>query len=318
MAYQSFEDQKGDSDSFAKLAKIGLPKDLTGKSLLDIGCNEGFFCREAVNRRAKHVVGIDTNPEIIKAAELRSPTVKFYNCSWWGMPTGKYDYILFLSAIHYEREQKKLLDYLSNFLTPTGTLILECGVLEEYTSKQTHLLDRHDGLFVYPSWRTLLEDQLSSYAVRDMGRSVQQAGDPMPRFVFHCRRKKPTVIIIVGQPGAGKTGLAREFAAKNIPTISLDAHYTMLASRDNKAPFSKSWQYFNSVFRHTGIDDVLRKVVADGKEAMINDLIIPLINPGEGLTIVEGFQFSVGRFLEDFKTRLETRGFVVQILNSSF
>ncbi len=41
-AYQSFDDEKGASASEKKLKAIRLPDDLTGKSVLDIGCNEGF------------------------------------------------------------------------------------------------------------------------------------------------------------------------------------------------------------------------------------------------------------------------------------
>ena len=37
-----------------------MPSDLTGKSVLDIGCSEGFFCRQVAKRGARRVVGIDT------------------------------------------------------------------------------------------------------------------------------------------------------------------------------------------------------------------------------------------------------------------
>ena len=46
MAYQTIGLQKGNSDSEGKLATLQLP-DLAGKSFLDLGCNMGFFCREA-------------------------------------------------------------------------------------------------------------------------------------------------------------------------------------------------------------------------------------------------------------------------------
>ena len=43
MAYHDFPWQKGASDSFAKLLALSLPA-LQGKSVLDVGCNEGYFC----------------------------------------------------------------------------------------------------------------------------------------------------------------------------------------------------------------------------------------------------------------------------------
>ena len=42
--YQSHEDDaKGMSDSFKNLARLHMPDDMTDKSFLDIGCNEGIF-----------------------------------------------------------------------------------------------------------------------------------------------------------------------------------------------------------------------------------------------------------------------------------
>lgn len=42
-SYQSFPDQAGGSHSFDKLTQLRLPP-LAGRSFLDVGCNEGFFC----------------------------------------------------------------------------------------------------------------------------------------------------------------------------------------------------------------------------------------------------------------------------------
>src|SRR5882762_1639480 len=36
-----------------------LPSDLSGKTLLDVGCNAGFYAFEAKRRGAKHVLGVD-------------------------------------------------------------------------------------------------------------------------------------------------------------------------------------------------------------------------------------------------------------------
>jgi hypothetical protein len=43
-----------------------------------------------------------------------------------------------------------------------------------------------------------------------MGRSVDQVGDPVPRSVFHCMLKKPTVIFVTGEGMIGKTSLASQ------------------------------------------------------------------------------------------------------------
>ncbi len=59
--YQSFDDARGASRSAEKLAALRLPllpnhfdreTPLKGLSLLDLGCNEGFFCGEALRQGA--------------------------------------------------------------------------------------------------------------------------------------------------------------------------------------------------------------------------------------------------------------------------
>src|SRR4029077_12473449 len=42
-----------------------VPRDLSGKSVLDIGCNSGFFGMEMKKRNADRVVGIDIMPHLL-------------------------------------------------------------------------------------------------------------------------------------------------------------------------------------------------------------------------------------------------------------
>jgi SAM-dependent methyltransferase len=53
--------------------RFRLPKDLTGKTFLDVGCWEGANCAEAVRRGAKQVVGVD----LCMSEELRSNVSEF-------------------------------------------------------------------------------------------------------------------------------------------------------------------------------------------------------------------------------------------------
>src|ERR1700756_1312935 len=43
-----------------KIPYYGLPDDMTGMRVLDIGCAEGFFSFEAERRGAREVIGIDS------------------------------------------------------------------------------------------------------------------------------------------------------------------------------------------------------------------------------------------------------------------
>ncbi len=47
-----------------------IPLDLTGMSVLDIGCNAGFFSVAAKNRNAHYVLGVDTSPGYLRQAEF--------------------------------------------------------------------------------------------------------------------------------------------------------------------------------------------------------------------------------------------------------
>ncbi len=50
-------------DTPKEFDKIGLPKDLEDKNVLDIGCNAGAFLIESYKRGAKKVIGIEINPD---------------------------------------------------------------------------------------------------------------------------------------------------------------------------------------------------------------------------------------------------------------
>src|SRR5437867_12203189 len=49
-----------------------VPGDLTGKTVLDIGCNSGFFGFKMKERHAARVVGIDIMPHILAQARFLS------------------------------------------------------------------------------------------------------------------------------------------------------------------------------------------------------------------------------------------------------
>ena len=53
-----------------------LPQDMTGKSVLDIGCNAGFYAFEMKRRGASRVVGIDFSPGMLEAAKQKLATVE--------------------------------------------------------------------------------------------------------------------------------------------------------------------------------------------------------------------------------------------------
>lgn len=236
--YQTF-DTKGGSDSHGKLKSLRLSdlvggkediSPLKGKSVLDIGCNEGFFCLEAVKQGAKRVLGLDYSQHFIDLAKVRCPQAEFRKATWWEIPDEKFDVIFFLSAIHYEADQKRLLTKLLDHLTPDGVLVLECGVAPGDGQGAWKTIVRWDAERKYPHRDYLINVLLSGYATRLIGGSVSQSGDPIPRMVFHCRPKRSTAVIVGGAPYVGKTALVRDMKVKGFQTYSTDLALRSLLS----------------------------------------------------------------------------------------
>lgn len=60
-----------------------IPKDLRGKTVLDIGCNSGFFSLEMKKRGASRVVGIDIMPHLLAQSRFAS--------HWFELPLELYE-----------------------------------------------------------------------------------------------------------------------------------------------------------------------------------------------------------------------------------
>ena len=241
-SYQDF-DGSGSSKSREKLKLLRLgdlprpdPKvpPLHGKAVLDLGCNEGFFCIEAVRQGASRVVGIDMRKEFIESARNRCPEATFIHGSWWKLPDEKFDCILFLSAIHYEKDPRGLLRKLREHLTPRGVLILECGVVMEGATRAWRSYNRWDGVKRYPTLELLMRNLLADYAVRPTGPSVNQAGDPVPRYVYHCTPLAPVAMIIGAPSLSGKTNLSFQLEGRGVPTHSIDTTLARLVVREDQ------------------------------------------------------------------------------------
>ena len=242
-SYQDF-DGTGSSKSHEKLEALRLdllPRadretpPLQGKAVLDIGCNEGFFCIEAVRQGASRVVGIDHNASVIESARRRCPEAEFIHGNWWKMPDERFDCIFFLSAMHYEPQPRKLLHKLRDHLNPGGVLILECGVVSEPRLRVWRTIRRGDGVVRYPTMELLKRDLLTDFAVRRVGGSVAQKGDPIARHALHCTPHAPIAMIIAARSRTGKTVFSFQLGARDIPTYSTDLLFSRLFRREDQA-----------------------------------------------------------------------------------
>lgn len=224
MSYQSFDNKKGASDSTKKLEALRLPADMKGLKVLDIGCNAGFFSLEAKRRGAEYVLGIDINSKFIgmakENASKESLDVDFRVADMTKLDVDvKFDIIIFTSALHYIESPHSLFKAIANKLSHNGRLILECGVSRN-VGRQIEFVSRSIDTRYYATEELLFNFWLEDFAPRYVGASVPQAGDPIPRKVYHCKLKQTSVLFIFGESGDGKTQLAREF--KNSIILSTD------------------------------------------------------------------------------------------------
>jgi hypothetical protein len=60
------------------------------------------------------------------------------------------------------------------------------------------------------------------YAVRTIGKSVDQTDDPVGRYVFHCTPHGPVALLIGAHSKMGKTNFSFQFDIRAIPTYPTD------------------------------------------------------------------------------------------------
>jgi len=93
-----------------------LPDDLTGKSVLDIGCNAGFYSIEMKRRGAERVLGIDSDDHYLAqarlAAEVLGLEIEFRRQSVYDIQAlgESFDVVLFMGVLYHLRYPMLALD----------------------------------------------------------------------------------------------------------------------------------------------------------------------------------------------------------------
>ena len=100
-----------------------LPTDMTGKSVLDIGCNAGFYSLEMKRRGAARVLGIDCDDRYLAqgrlAAEVAGVDIEFrkldvYNVGALGE---RFDLVIFMGVLYHLRHPLLALDLIREHVT---------------------------------------------------------------------------------------------------------------------------------------------------------------------------------------------------------
>jgi tRNA (mo5U34)-methyltransferase len=99
-----------------RLFQHAIPRDLSGRSVLDIGCNAGFYSLEMKRRGAARVVGIDFDERYLAqarfAAEVKGADIEFRLMSVYDVAQlgERFDVVLFMGLLYHLRHPLLALD----------------------------------------------------------------------------------------------------------------------------------------------------------------------------------------------------------------
>ena len=100
-----------------------IPSDLRGRTVLDIGCNAGFYSIEMKRRGADRVVAVDSDPRYLAqarlAAEITETDIIFRELSVYQLPQleERFDIVLFMGVLYHLRYPLLALDILHQHAT---------------------------------------------------------------------------------------------------------------------------------------------------------------------------------------------------------
>ncbi|MGN6549523.1 MAG: TIGR04290 family methyltransferase [Pararhizobium sp.] len=185
-----------------------LPADLEGRSVLDIGCNAGFFSREMKRRGAGRVVGVDTDPRYLKQAALMAECegidIQLRQMSVYevGELGERFDLVLFSGVLYHLRHPLLALDLIYEHVAD-DMLLFQClqrgsetipDLAEDYSFAEWEVFNLHDFPKLYFIEQRYAGDPTNWFfpnrsAMEAMLRSAGFTIEAQPeREVYLCRR----------------------------------------------------------------------------------------------------------------------------------
>jgi SAM-dependent methyltransferase len=227
-------------------ARAIFPDDMTGKSVLDLGCKFGFFCFEALKRGAARAVGVDVDPDSLdrarRLADCLGLPARFEMFDIEAQPLVEhFDYVLCLNLLHHLHNPLAALERLA--AVTDERLILESATMGRHDRRKLRLspfeavlLRRRPVLyasrngtsdkrnvqkfFVTPTaLENLLRFQSNAFARVDTLPS-----DHKDRYISVAwRRRIGELVVVAGSPGSGSVELAEQLARGAAPELAAAA-----------------------------------------------------------------------------------------------
>ena len=133
-----------------------VPKDLRGMTVLDIGCNGGFYSIEMKRRGADRVVAVDTETMYLNqarfAAEMSGVDIEFRNLSVYDVAKlgERFDLVIFMGVLYHLRHPLLALDLIHDHVARDMLLFqsMQRGSADveplepDYPIEETKIFDR--------------------------------------------------------------------------------------------------------------------------------------------------------------------------------
>ncbi len=220
-----------------------FPEDMTGKTVLDLGCKLGYFCFEALKRGASRVLGVDVDPDSICKARLLS------DCLGWKASfelldfetepiEDEFDYVLCLNLLHHLKNPISALEKLIS--VTREKMILEVAALGKHDRRKLKvsrllgsLLNRSPLMFVNkngtsgsrkeqkffitaPAMENLLLYQRKMFARVDILPSEHK-----DRYIAIAHKRRiGRLVVVTGPTSSGKSTLMERLLRNEAPEVA--------------------------------------------------------------------------------------------------
>jgi 2-polyprenyl-3-methyl-5-hydroxy-6-metoxy-1,4-benzoquinol methylase len=220
-------------------AALIFPADLAGKTVLDVGSRNGYFCFEALRRGAADALGIEIDEASVEqarqVADCLGLPARFRRADVEHDAIGEsFDYVLGLNVLHHLDDPLAALERL--VAATRERLVLEVASIGRHDRRKLGLsrlaawvLARHPVLYAAGPLRSGQRFFITAPAIRNLllarrGRFGRIDILPSPHkgrylAVAH-RRRIGRLLVVAGPTAAGKSTLIERLAAGDLPEVA--------------------------------------------------------------------------------------------------
>ena len=227
--YQTFDlipGDKRDSDSKGKFECSKLSNyNLEGKTILDIGCNAGYFLFKLLDKNPKQLVGIeigekfvqianDLNREIYKSSIIEFILGDFFTHQF----SQKFDLIICFSTFHYFKDNQLFFDKCYELLNEGGILLLE---VEEYPENSLNLKTYYAGKYYLTNKYNSIKQISHQRWFYELKKPKMSELPSLDKRQIEGDYQK-TIIVLTGPSNIGKSTITELLLTDKFDYVSID------------------------------------------------------------------------------------------------